>query len=111
MRYLICLFCFLLVTCHQNQVIKPVPKPDSDLCDQMCQHIGPKDKGGLGCEEGEPVYDSDKPGPKDIPNETCEEFCRMTQENGISLNPRCLRLVESCDQIEDARAKNPNDCK
>jgi hypothetical protein len=105
MKYLI--FSLLLCTCHPDQV-NPPPKPDSDLCAKMCEHIGPK---GLGCEEGYPVYDSDKPGPKDVPNESCEEFCVITQNNGIFLNPSCVSLVKSCDQIENARAKDPNTCR
>lgn len=108
MRYLLSLLGLLLVGCPQKG---PVPKPDSDLCSKMCQHIGSKDKGGLGCDEGEPVYDSDKPGPKDVPNESCEEFCKKTQENGVSMNPRCVFLIEYCDQIETYRAKNPKSCK
>jgi hypothetical protein len=111
MKYLTLWLCLLVCACHQDQIVKPTPKPDSDICVQMCDHIGPKEKGGLGCEEGDPVYDSDKPGPKDVPNETCEEFCKITQNNGVSMNPRCVALVESCDQIEEARAKNPSTCK
>jgi hypothetical protein len=111
MKYITICFCLLMFACHQYQIANPNPQPDSEICAQMCDHIGPKDNGGLGCEEGNPVYDSDKPGPKDVPNETCEEFCKITQNNGISMNPRCVALVDSCDQIESARAKNPNTCK
>jgi hypothetical protein len=111
MKYFSFWLLFLMCACHQDQVVNPTPKPDSDICVQMCQHIGPKDKGGLGCEEGMPVYDSDKPGPKDVPNESCEEFCKITQNNGVSMNPRCVVLIENCDQIEDARANNPKTCK
>jgi hypothetical protein len=110
MKYLTFCICFLVSACHQ-EVVKPTPKPDSDICFQMCQHIGPKEKGGLGCEEGNPVYDSDKPGPKDVPNESCEEFCKITQNNGVSINPKCILLVKTCDQIEFARTKNPNICE
>jgi hypothetical protein len=105
------LLSLLMYSCNQDPVVRPIPKPDSDICSEMCQHIGPKEKGGLGCEEGDSVYDSDKPGPKDVPNESCEEFCRITQNNGISMNPRCVRLIERCDQIELARIKNPKECK
>lgn len=110
MKYLSLCFIFLTYTCHTDQVVNPTPKPDGDLCLQMCQHIGPKDKGGLGCEEGNPVYDSDKPGPKDVPNESCEEFCKDKERNGIDMNPKCLIKVPSCDQIENYRAMNPKDC-
>ena len=88
----------------------PIKPPNTDLCGKMCQHIGPKDKGGLGCEEGAPVYNSDKPGPVDVPNETCEDFCRTTQDRGAFLNPRCVALVKSCAEIEPARKKKPETC-
>jgi len=88
----------------------PIEPPDTDLCGKMCQHLGPKAKGGLGCEEGEPVYDSDHPGPKDVPNVSCEAFCRTSQERGAFLNPRCLSLVKSCAEIEAARKKKPETC-
>jgi hypothetical protein len=110
MRFLSLLFIFL-VGCCQTPIINPSPKPDAgSLCAQMCQHIGPKEKGGLGCEEGNPVYDSDKPGPKDVPNETCEEFCNDKVKNKIDMNPKCLVKVPSCDKIEEYRAKNSNEC-
>lgn len=81
---------------------KPRPAPDTELCGAVCKHIGPE---GLNCEEGQPVYDSDKPGPKGVPNESCEEFCALQQNNGVVLNPKCLLLVKSCDEIEAARNK------
>lgn len=110
MKSIIIALCLLGCACNQN-IVNPTPKPDSDVCVAMCQHIGPKVQGGLGCEEGNPVYDSDKPGPKDVPNESCREFCKITQDSGISMNPRCVLQVQSCDQIESARAKNPSTCK
>jgi hypothetical protein len=82
--------------------VTPVPAPDSASCDDMCKHIGPKDQGGLGCEEGSPVYDSDVPGPKDVPNESCGDFCRKQQAQGVHLNPKCVVKVTSCDQIDTA---------
>lgn len=109
------LLAFLALGCpHQVDREAPSPAPivppDTDLCGKMCQHIGPKDKGGLGCEEGMPVYDSDKPGPKDVPNVSCEEFCRTSQDRGAFLNPRCVSLVKSCNDIESARKKKPDTC-
>jgi len=85
----------------------PITPPDTDLCGKMCQKIGPN---GLKCEEGESVYDSDKPGPVDVPNVTCEDFCRTTQDRGAFLNPKCVALVKSCDEIESARKKKPETC-
>lgn len=83
----------------------PVNPPDTDLCGAMCLHIGPKDKGGLGCEEGEAVYDSDVAGPPDVPNVSCEEFCKTTQNVGAFLNPRCVAKVKTCEEIELARTR------
>jgi len=89
---------------------RPINPPDTDLCSAMCQHLGPKDKGGLGCEEGMPVYDSDKPGPANVPNTSCEDFCKTSQDRGVFLNPRCLKLVPSCDKIEEFRKHKPETC-
>lgn len=83
----------------------PIPTPDSALCGDMCKHIGPKDQGGLGCEEGTPVYDSDLPGPKGVPNKSCTDFCTGQQANGVFVNPRCVMQVKSCDEIESARQR------
>lgn len=71
----------------------------------MCQHIGPKAQGGLGCPEGDPVYDSDLPGPRGTPNKSCEQFCKDQQSNGVFINPRCVAQVKSCDEIEAARQR------
>lgn len=75
-----------------------VPAADSDLLGAMCQHLK-----ALKCEEGNDVYDSDVPGPKDVPNTTCEAAYRKMQDNGVWLNPKCVLKVTSCDQIEEAR--------
>jgi hypothetical protein len=71
----------------------------------MCLHIGPKAQGGLGCEEGDPVYDSDLPGPKGVPNKSCTAFCTGQQANGVFVNPRCIIQVKSCGEIESARQR------
>jgi hypothetical protein len=71
----------------------------------MCAHIGPVDAGGLGCPEGQPVYDSTLPGEAGVPNETCTAFCQRQQANLVFINPRCVMQVTSCDQIEAARQK------
>ncbi len=84
----------------------PIVVPDTDECKAMCDHLG---RGGLNCEEGLPVYNSDRPGPKDVPNESCEEFCRDTQAMGVFLNPRCLKSVPTCGQIEEWRKKTCRD--
>ena len=94
----------LVAGCQSSSTAVTVP-PDTNLCAAACQHIGPVDAGGIGCEEGEPLYDSNKPGPEGVPNETCTEFCEHQQGQGVFVNPRCLMQITSCDQIESARAK------
>lgn len=74
----------------------------------MCEHIGPR---GLNCEEGQAVYDSDVPGPKDVPNLSCEGFCVASQVRGFFVNPRCVLEAPSCDLIEVYRGKSPDSCK
>jgi hypothetical protein len=86
----------------------PNPVPDSELCGPMCKHIGPKtaeNPKGLGCPEGEPLYDSDRPGPVDVPNLDCETWCKEQQAKGVFINPRCVMQVKTCDEIEPARQK------
>lgn len=105
------LFGLLLCGCwHQDDreppSLVPIVPPDTDLCGKMCSHIGPQEKGGLGCEEGSMVFDSDK---QRIVS--CEEFCIDLQGRGAFLNPRCVMLVPSCDRIEEYRNKDPKTCK
>lgn len=100
------LLLILLLGCHPKPSPNPPPGPTPDpdpamsACEAMCQHIGPK---GLGCEEGDPVYDSDLPGEPGVPNQSCTSFCEKQQENGLDLNPRCVARVQSCSEIETAR--------
>jgi hypothetical protein len=99
-------FSVLILGCPiqpQSPSPHPVIPPDSDLCAAMCNHIGPK---GLWCEEGNAVYDSDLPGPPDVPNLTCETWCKNEQANGVFINPRCVAQVKSCSEIEVARQKD-----
>jgi hypothetical protein len=90
---------------------KPIPPPnppvDTDWCKAMCDHLGPDN---LDCEEGTDVYNSDKPGPKDVPNQTCEDWCVEMQDKGLFLNPRCVSTVPSCREIEEYRQKEPKSC-
>lgn len=100
-----------LVSCQPTkEAPSPSPKviPDTELIPQMCQHIGPKDKGGLGCEEGNPVYNSDIAGPPGVPNQSCADYYKELQDRGFFVNPRCILQVPSCSQIEPARQKTCN---
>ena len=86
----------------------PIKPPDTDLCDDMCSHIGPE---GLKCEEGEDLYDDDFPGEPGVPNRTCAEDCRTLQGKGVFVNPRCIQMTPTCEEIEDYRAKDPETCE
>lgn len=83
----------------------PLPPPDTDLCGQMCAHLKK-----LGCEEGEPVYNNDLPGPEGKPNQSCADNCKELQDKGFFVNPRCVARVEKCEDIEPARQKEPEQC-
>jgi hypothetical protein len=91
---------FLLCGCPNDRSFNPQPVPDSELCSAMCVHLRE-----LNCEEGRPLYDSGRLGPKDVPNKTCEEFCTEQQAQGVFVNPRCVMQVKSCDEIEKSRLK------
>jgi len=101
-------FTLLLLGCHPYDVRptpapEPEPQPVHSACADMCQAIGPVQEGGLGCEEGNSVYDSDLPGKPGVPNESCTDFCGKQQKNGIDLKPQCVAKVRSCSEIEPAR--------
>lgn len=98
----------------QSPSPRPDPVTDSELCGAMCEHIGPKtakNPNALDCYEGGPVYDSDVPGPKDVPNVSCEDFCKKQQANGSFLNPRCVMKAPTCAAIEDYRAMDCSEKK
>lgn len=110
MRTVFILIALVLTGCPQfpdAPTPSPLAPPDTDLCGKMCEHIGPE---GLKCEEGESVYDSDVPGPVDVPNVTCKDFCETSQERGAFMNPRCVSLAPSCDKIEQFRQRDPDTC-
>jgi hypothetical protein len=96
----------LLVACSTDRVRSPnpLPAPDSDRCEPMCNYLLQ-----LGCDEGKPLYDSDKPGPVGVPNEQCPEWCVKQQANGVFLNPRCIMKAPSCLAVEAYRARR-DDC-
>ncbi len=111
MRRLILVLALALPGCPQTEPnVPPPPNPpvDTDLCEKMCEHIGPT---GLKCEEGEPVYNNDVPGPANVPNQSCADNCRELQTKGVFVNPRCVILAPSCDQIESYRQKEVDACK
>lgn len=85
--------------------VAPIPSPeppkDTSLCGAACRHLA-----DLSCEEGKPVYNSDLPGPRDVPNQSCESFCEEMQDKGLFVNPRCLLTIKTCDEIEEVRSKD-----
>jgi hypothetical protein len=72
-------------------------------CGRMCGHFRT-----LGCDEALPFYDSDKPGPVDEPNTTCEEFCESQMDLGVDLNTECSLKAPTCNDIEAWRAMTCN---
>lgn len=110
MRHHLLLLALALPGCPPVDPVSPSPNPppDTDLCDKMCEHIGPN---GLKCEEGQPVYNNDLPGPANVPNQSCAENCRELQTKGLFVNPRCVATVPSCDKIEDYRQKSVDACQ
>lgn len=103
MRRAVLLSAVLVIGCPPSKMPpspNPAVIPDTDLCADMCTHLQM-----LGCEEAKPVYDSDRPGPSDVPNLTCTQFCEEQQHKGTFINPRCVMKVAKCSEIEDARQK------
>ena len=102
--FILASFC-LAAQCSPTDPESPKPNPakvpDSELCDEMCTHLR-----SLGCEEGNDYYDNEKPGPVEVPNATCEDFCVVQQANGVFVNPRCVMEVPSCDLIETYRERD-----
>lgn len=94
------LLCFVFATmslgaaCPHGPVYNPTPTPptpvDTDDCALACQAMRSHN-----CIEG-----TDIPTP-DSGKITCEEFCRVEQQdNGVELNPSCVKTITSCDEIE-----------
>lgn len=105
MKHTLWLFLILTGCPLQPSIPPPNPPVDTDLCDEMCTHLQK-----LGCEEGMPVYNSDIPGPVDVPNQSCTDNCRELQDKGFFVNPRCVLGVPSCEAIEAYRQKQPKNC-
>lgn len=106
MRHFFVVLC-LLGCASEQSIPKPPPDTASDptYCEQACTRLA-----DLGCPEGAPVYNSDLPGPVDVPNQTCTAWCRELQERDAALNPRCLMGIQDCAKVEDYRAKDPATC-
>jgi hypothetical protein len=98
-----------VVGCIPSQDIEtPRPQPPDNepgQCEIMCEHLV-----SLGCEEGKPVYNNDLPGPADVPNQSCPDFCEDLQGKGVPVNPQCVALIEICDQVEEYRTRDSASC-
>jgi hypothetical protein len=104
-------FCLVMFSCNPTQekpIPPPNPPPDTNLCERMCNHLASP---SLNCDEGKPVYNSDLPGPVDIPNQSCKDWCIEMQDKGVFINPRCVALVTTCGDIEPYRQKDPTTCE
>lgn len=95
----------VLAGCPVQPITPPSPPPDTNLCAAMCDHLAK-----LGCEEGQPVYNNDLPGPVDVPNQSCADNCIELQDKGFFVNTKCVLTVERCTQIEEFRQKEPATC-
>lgn len=107
-HYALLLAPILFLGCPIEPVVPPPNPPvDTDWCGRMCEHLK-----GLGCEEGEGVYNNDKEGPVGEPNQTCQEWCEEMQDPNhlYFINPRCVATVPDCDSIEEYRQKEPDTC-
>lgn len=96
----------VLIGCPMEPPVPPPNPPvDTDWCGKMCGHLK-----GLGCEEGQPLYNNDLPGPEGEPNQSCEDNCVELQDKGFFVNPRCVATVPTCEDIEPYRQKEPTAC-
>ena len=88
-----------------DPVVPPNPPPDTDWCVAMCDHLAE-----LKCEEGEPLFNNDLPGPEGVPNQSCADNCTELQDKGFFVNPKCVVDAPSCEMIEDYRLQEPESC-
>lgn len=74
----------LTVSCKSMPPM-PIEPTGTSSCPAACDRMKM-----LFCPEGE-----------DIPNgPTCVQFCIETQERGHSLNPQCLKTINTCEEIK-----------
>ena len=85
---LLCVFSAIFPAACAGSDVIPEPVIPVVTGSEWCERAE-KNLLALGCPEGEPT----KKG------KSFAEFCRETQENGISVNPECLAGIKSCDAI------------
>lgn len=106
MKKLILLFSILTACCDVITQGDPKPNiispPDISYCKAGCERLASlKNSNGTdGCPESKTLQESDGG------RVTCEEFCKITEQNGRELNPKCWTTLNSCDEIEACRKDN-----
>jgi hypothetical protein len=116
MRALVVLIPFLLIGCPNQppEPPRPVPFADDDpsWCKAGCDNLRslPGQDGEPGCLESRPlireqlcqIHAECEVGQCILAHcqESCEDFCKVTIENGRFLGPKCWSTIKSCEEIE-----------
>jgi len=77
----------LVVSCKTlPEPIDPVPiePTGTSSCPEACEMLK-----AFGCPEGEDF----------VGGPTCVQFCVEVQESGHSMNPQCIKTIESCEEV------------
>lgn len=112
------------LSCHNvTPGVTPAPPvvTDQSQCQAACDNLKV-----LGCAEANPIdmgtqckHDADCVGPDGKPDVyqscaangaciiSCVNFCTSTEKNGVWLDPTCVALIVTCDQIESCPAPAP----
>lgn len=113
-----------IASCKTNAgLVTPNPPvvTDQSDCAAACSTLK-----GLGCKEGNPIdmgttckFDSDCKGPDGNWDHsqacaangacmvTCANFCTSTENQGVWLDPTCVKSITSCSQIDSCPAPAP----
>jgi hypothetical protein len=97
---------FLFVACGNCD---PSPNPpivtDQDMCPLACDKLNE-----LGCEDGMPIdmleqcVDGGCPAPEECIDggcfTKCVDFCVITENQGVWLQPKCIASITECSQVE-----------
>jgi len=86
MRKLFILIMVVMLSGVSCKTMPPIPiePPGTSSCQNACDRLKM-----LSCPEGEDLPDGT----------TCTVFCIETQEKGHSLNPQCLKAIDTCEEI------------
>ena len=86
-----------LFSCGTSSVSTPRVPIEADAFETACDHLA-----ALGCKEGRSSYDPSLPGPKGIPNISCDEVYIQRVNKGTCINPKALSIVTSCAAVHAA---------